>query len=354
MSHSRRLTTTAAFCMMFTGFIWAATPGHAAPKKARAKPSQTSVLLPGGTGGIGFDDLMYSPRLGKVIVPAGRTGDLDLLSPSKGTVSPIPGFSKAAPESRGHGESVTSVSEDQGYLFATDRTSKTVNVVDPAAKKIVARAKLAGGPDYVRYVASTHELWVTEPRQERIEIFKLTGGKVPTPVHEAFIEVPGGPESLVLDPARGRAYTNLWKDETIAIDVAGRKIAARWPNGCKGSRGLALDAKDGFLFVGCAEGGTSVLDAAHGGKILDHVKAGSGVDIIAYSPALRHLYVPGARSATLTVFGVCKSGKLERLGTVPTARGAHGAAAGAGRVFVPVPSSGKVLVIADRYRSFSR
>ncbi len=354
MSHSRRSTMTAALCMMLTGIAWAASPAQAAPKKARPKPSETSILLPGGTGGVGFDDLMYSPRLDRVVVPAGRTGDLDLLSPSKGTLTAIPGFSKAAPESRGHGESVTSVCEGQGYLFATDRTSKTVNVVAPATKKIVASAKLAGGPDYVRYVGSTHELWITEPRQERIEIFKLTGGKVPTPVHEAFIKVPGGPESLVLDPALGRAYTNLWKNETIAIDVSGRKIAARWPNGCSGSRGLALDAKDGFLFVGCAEGGASVLDVAHGGKILDHAKAGSGVDIIAYAPALRHLYVPGARSATLTVFGVSKGGRLTRLGTVPTARGAHGAAAGAGRVFVPVPSSGRVLVIADTYKSLAR
>ncbi len=351
MPHSRRLTMTAALCVMLTGYFCAASPGHPAPKKACTKPLETSILLPGGTGGIGFDDLMFSPRLDKVIVPAGRTGDLDVLSPSKGTVTAIPGFSKAAPESRGHGESVTSVSEGAGCLFATDRTSRTVNVVDPAKKKIVARAKLAGGPDYVRYVASTHELWVTEPRQERIEIFKLGGGKVPTPVHEAFIDVPGGPESLVLDPARGRAYTNLWKDETIAIDLSARKIAARWPNGCKGSRGLALDAKDGLLFVGCAEGGASVLDVTHDGKILDHSKAGQGVDIIAYSPTLRHLYVPGARSATLSIFDVSKDGKLSLLGTAPTARGAHGAAAGAGKVFVPVPSSGKILVVADTYKS---
>lgn len=32
------------------------------------------VPMPGGEQGIGLDDLRYSPELGRLVVPAGRTG----------------------------------------------------------------------------------------------------------------------------------------------------------------------------------------------------------------------------------------------------------------------------------------
>src|SRR4051812_24335274 len=40
------------------------------------------VPLPGASGGIGFDDLTFAPRLHRVLAPAGRTGKLDLIDPA--------------------------------------------------------------------------------------------------------------------------------------------------------------------------------------------------------------------------------------------------------------------------------
>jgi len=44
------------------------------------------------------------------------------------------------------------VSEGDGRLYLTDRTSLSLLVVDPASKKIAARTKLSANPDYVRFV----------------------------------------------------------------------------------------------------------------------------------------------------------------------------------------------------------
>jgi hypothetical protein len=44
----------------------------------------TTIQLPGGESGIGLDDLRYSRKLGRVLVPAGRTGNLDLIDPVSG------------------------------------------------------------------------------------------------------------------------------------------------------------------------------------------------------------------------------------------------------------------------------
>ncbi|HEX9103415.1 MAG TPA: hypothetical protein VF997_14485, partial [Polyangia bacterium] len=45
--------------------------------------------LPDGKGGIGFDDLRYDAALGRLLIPAGRTGNVDLIDPATGAVTPI-------------------------------------------------------------------------------------------------------------------------------------------------------------------------------------------------------------------------------------------------------------------------
>ena len=40
-----------------------------------------SLPLPGGESGIGFDDMGFAPSIHKVLVPAGRSGNLDLIDP---------------------------------------------------------------------------------------------------------------------------------------------------------------------------------------------------------------------------------------------------------------------------------
>lgn len=297
--------------------------------------------------GIGFDDLQYSPALHRVLVPAGRTGTIVLIDPSNHRTTKISGLSAEDSYGGGHGEGTTSVQEGEGSLFAIDRTSKEVVIIDPAARRVTARAQLAGSPDYVRYVAPTRELWVTQPDSDQIEIFSIA----PRLAHVAFIKVPGGPESLVIDAAGGRAYTHLWTGTSLAIDIKSRSIVARWPNQCNGSRGIAYDAQSHFLFVGCAEGKAVVLDAAHDGAVLATASAGNGVDIIDYDPVRRHLYFPGGRSATITIFGVASNGTLTPLGTAPTASGAHCVVTDGKDAYVCDPNRGRILVVHDAYPS---
>ena len=315
-----------------------------------ARGAPASVALPDGARGIGFDDLRYDAGLGMVLAPAGGTGNLDLVDPKTGAVTAIGGFSRTAGGGDGHGHGVTSVDGGEGWLFATDRTARAVVVIDPRTRTIVGRAHLAGGPDYVRYVAPTRELWVTEPGDARIEVFALSSAKPPVPVHAAFIPVRGGPESLVIDGRRGRVYTHRWKRDTLAIDLRTRGIVATWPAGCGAPRGIALDEARGLLLIGCEGGEATALDVEHGGKLLSTVKSGRGVDIIAYDAGRRRLYLPGDESATLAIIAVSTSGALTVLGTQPTVTGAHCATTdGAGNIYVCDPARGRLLVIRDPY-----
>ena len=313
---------------------------------AMASAAPAAIDIPGGSAGIGFDDLRFSASLGKILVPAGRTGRLALLDPATRTVTAVEGFSAKNDYGGGHDDGVTSADSGRGSVFTTDRTSGLLLVVDPARRRILSRSRLGGAPDYVRYVESSGEAWVTEPDSQRIEIFHLLAGIPPAAVHDAFLAVPGGPESLAVDLRRGRAYTHLWDGKTVSIDIKARKIAATWNNGCKGSRGIALDETRGFLFAGCAEGTAVVLDVGTG-KVLSSARSGSGVDVIDYDPKLSHLYLPGAKSATMAVFDVSPAGKLSLLGTLPTAPGAHCVASdGNGNVFVCDPKKGRLLAFS--------
>lgn len=311
-----------------------------------AKPSK--LVLPGGEGGIGFDDLTWSARLHRVLAPSGRTGKLDLIDPKTQKVESVAGFSTDTDKfAGGHGEGTTSADTGGGMIFASDRSRREVEIVDPKAMKIVGSAKLAGGPDYVRWVEAAKEVWVTEPNKKQIEYFSFDVGKL---VRKGAIDVAGGPESLVLDAARGRAYTHTWADATVAIDLAKHKEVARWKNGCKGSRGIALDATRALLFVGCDEGKATALDLAHDGKVVSTVDTGKGVDIVAYNPTLAHLYVPGGDSATLTIIGVATSGKLSVLGSVAAAADSHCVAVDdANHAYVCDPKSGALLVVTDPF-----
>jgi DNA-binding beta-propeller fold protein YncE len=307
----------------------------------------TPLALPGGEGGIGFDDLGFAASLHKVLVPGGRSGNLDLIDPDTKQVTAIGGFSSRSAFGGGHGQGVTSADEGRGLLFATDRDAKKLNVIDAKARSVVATAPLASGPDYVRFVSTTNEVWVTEPGASRIEIFSLAPEGVPKPSHAEFISIPGGPESLIIDNTRGRAYTHLWTDTTMAIDLKSRKVAARWKNGCKGSRGVAMDEARGFLLVGCDEGKLTVLDLSTGAQ-LGQASSGDGVDIIAYNSKLAHAYLPGEESASMAIIEISAKGAATVLATVKTAKGSHCAAADdRDQVYVCDPSEGQILVFRD-------
>jgi len=309
----------------------------------------TPVPLPGANGGIGFDDLTFAPRLGRLVAPAGRTGKLDLIDPATREAVAVDGFATTEGHARGHEQGTTSADEGGAFIFAIDRTTKRLDVVDPKQRKIVANAPLGGSPDYVRWVESTREVWVTEPDNDRIEIFAVAGTP-PKPSHAAFIKVDGGPESLVIDNKRQRAFTHLWKASSVAVDLHSRSTIATWHNGCSGSRGIALDESRGFLFAGCSEGKAFTIDVDHDGKPIGSATTGNGVDVIAYSASLKHLYVPGAASATMTILDVKDTGELVTLATLPTAKGAHCVAADdQGGVWVCDPEEGRILYLKDAF-----
>jgi hypothetical protein len=325
-------------------------PGNGSTSNGSAPPvdaGATPVSLPGGSAGIGFDDMRFSASLAQLLIPAGRTGNLDLVDPSSEEMSPVGGFSAQASYSGADTFGVTSADEGNGVVYATDRTSNTLAVVDGHQKLILSSIKLAATPGYVRYAAPTSEVWVTEPDAKAIEVFTLAADGGAGLAHSTSISVAGA-ESLEIDPASGMAFTN-GASSTVAIDVTKHTVSGTWPNGCTTSRGIAVDPGKGWVIVACEEGRVVVLDERTG-AMLGTVSTGGGVDRIAYDSRRVRLYVPAPAKSAMDVLTIDAKGVPTLLGSVDTTADAHCAVTpGAGEVFVCVPSKGQLAFLFDPF-----
>jgi hypothetical protein len=91
------------------------------------------------------------------------------------------------------------------------------------------------------------------------------------------------------------------------------------------------------------------IDVKDGGKVMGDIDTGAGLDSIDYSPATRRLYAAASQAATLTIAFVTPWGRLERLATVPTTKGARSVVAGDGETaYVADPLGGRILVVTPR------
>jgi DNA-binding beta-propeller fold protein YncE len=274
-----------------------------------------------------------------------------MIDPSSFAMTFVEGFSSSKENKKGQKVGISSANEGEGFLFAADHGTHKLDAVNIKTGMIAVSAPLAGDSDFVRYIDSNHEVWVTEmdEAKRQIEVFTFTAGDKPVLSHALDIPVADGPESLTIDHFRKRAYTNLGK-QAAAINVKTHAVIAEWPNGCEKPRGTAVDEQRGFLFVGCGEGKAVVLDLNQNGKEVGRLATGAGADLIDYNSGLSHLYITGSKSATLSVLGVSPKGELSLLGTGQAAERSH-CVAGDDRnnIWVCDPKHGQLLWYKDTF-----
>ena len=209
-------------------------------------------------------------------------------------------------------------------------------------------------PDGVVYVAATRELWITlRPRSgdnspaKSLEVFDASD-----PHHlkqKTKIPLENLAEGYAVDNQRGIFYTNIEEaGKTVAIDVHTHKVIATWNPGSSDLQGLALDNARNFLFVACGNHVVSI-DAGHGGKVIDSITTGSGLDNIDYSSDRKFLYSAASQAATLTIAEVDDNGKFHLKATVPTVKGARGVVAGKGETaYLIDPAEGRMLKLTRK------
>ncbi len=305
---------------------------------ANAGMTPDIVALPGGSAGVTFDDLTYSPSLKRIVSLPGGTGNVDLVDPATLAITAI----------RGVDTSAESADEGRGLLFALNRRGHALVVIDSTTSRVVATVPLAASPDYVRWSEPTQEVWVTEPSAGQIEVLSLAAGSV-IPVHAAIVPTPDGPEGLRIDGTRKRAYAHLFAGSVVSIDLAAHRVVATWATGCARSHGIpAVDEARGLVFAGCNPTKAVVLDADHDGKVLASWPLPTGETILAYAPSLGHLYVRGDPGSEVDVLGVSDDGELRLLAKLDTPRIGHGMVADdRGGIWLCDSTAGRLLRFKD-------
>src|SRR5437016_3708902 len=204
---------------------------------------------------------------------------------------------------------------------ASDYELKRINL--PGATGAVAL-------DYFAYDRATGKLWVPASNTGSVDVIDEKT--------DAVSQITGFPTGEI--ERNGKKIT---VGTTAAIDVRTHNVVAKWNPGSADLEGLALDPVRRFLFVACGDHVVSI-DAGHGGKVIDSMATGPGLDNIDYSADAKLLYAAASLAATLTIAEVGDDGKFHLKATVPTVKGARGVVAGKGETaYLIDPAEGRIL-----------
>ena len=129
---------------------------------AEAKQSIPATIdIPGAEGGVSFNDITYSPKLNKVIIPSGGTGQTVLIEPETGATRSVgllrPGstYVKGGPF-----QGVNSADEGEGVIFMMDRATRILSAWDIEKNEIISSTPLASNPAATPIWSSPDLFWL--------------------------------------------------------------------------------------------------------------------------------------------------------------------------------------------------
>jgi len=361
-SHCESAFHLAMFCAITSLPIFF-TAAQLNAHKATSDYELTPITLPGASGVVSLDYFAYDRSTGELWVPASNTGNVDVIDENSDAVSQVSGFKTGEVELRGRKVPLgpTAVSIGDGVVYIGNRGDSTLCVIDAQSLKregclqvATASAGPAAAPDAVVYVAATKELWITTgappigvaSADKTIQVFDAS-----EPRHlklKLKIPLDGSAEGYAVDNQRGLFYTNIEElGKTVAIDVRSHKVIAEWKVH-DDLQGLTLDSARGFLFVACGDHVVS-LDVAHGGRLIDSMVTGPGLDNIDFARDEKLLYAAASVTATLSIIEVGDDGKFRLKALVPTVKGARGVVAGKGETeYLIDPAEGRILKVIHK------
>jgi DNA-binding beta-propeller fold protein YncE len=212
-----------------------------------------------------------------------------------------------------------------------DNSARIVSAVDG---KLVASVPTGRKPDAAVFDPSSGDVLVMNGATGDVTLVNVKDRK-----SDGSIAIGGALEFAQVD-GKGRLWVNIEdKGEIAAVDIAGRKVVARWPlAGCEEPSGLAYVAGD-RLVSACANGVAKIIDATSGKEIAS-LKIGLGPDSVLYDAARRLAYIPCGRAGNLAVIALDGPGNNTVVDTVATAVGARTGAVDArtGRIYLPTAS----------------
>lgn len=211
------------------------------------------------------------------------------------------------------------VASDLGRGFVSCGREDKAAIVDLKTLQTISKVETGKNPDGMLYDPSRQEVYMFNHTGESATVIDAKAGKV-----IATIPLGGKLEFGAVDTMAGRVFVNLEdKSEVVAIDTKTHKEVNRWPIAPgEEPTGMAFDAKNHRLFLGCGGNKLMVMLDSTSGKVVASVPIGDGVDANSFDPATQ-LAFASCSDGTVTIAHEDAPDKLTVVQTLKTARGAR-------------------------------
>jgi DNA-binding beta-propeller fold protein YncE len=174
-----------------------------------------------------------------------------------------------------------------GKGFATAGMLNSVIVFDAATLKPAGTIAVGTRPDGTIYEPVTHRVFTFNAGSKDTTAIDAVKGTV-----AGTVALGGKPEFAVADGA-GHIFDNIEDtSELVEIDAKALSVLHRWPLApCTSPSGIAIDKAHGRLFLACENEMMAVVDMATG-KVVTTVPTGKGADGAAFDPGSQTVLIP--------------------------------------------------------------
>ena len=218
------------------------------------------------------------------------------------------------PNTRGvHG---IALAPELGRGFTSNGQAATVTIFDLKTLKPLGEAQTGKNPDAIIYDPATRRVFVSNGGSDSTTVIEAADGKV-----AGTIDLGGGPEFEAAD-GKGHVFVNL-EEKGVTLKLDARKLAVleRWPLApCESPVSMAMDRKNGRLFIGCRNRLMAVVNAENG-RVIATLPIGDRVDATAFDPATGLIFNANGEG-TITVIHQDSPDKYSVVENVKTEPGA--------------------------------
>src|SRR6266852_59570 len=254
----------------------------------------------------GFDYIVFDSSSNRLYVSHGT--EVDVLDADSGKV-----LGKIDDTPGVHGIAIV---PDLHRGLTTNGENGTVSVFDMNTFKTIKKIPVPEDPDFVFYDPQTKRVLVCHGDAALITAID--------PEKEAVIgkiDLGGGAEAAVVN-GKGMGFVNLEEAATVvSFDPQALTIKQKWPiTGCKTPTGLAIDAPNSRLFIGCRSKVLAVMDATSG-KVIKTLPIGDRVDAVAFDPDSKLIFASNG-GGTISVIRQKSANEYESAGDIQTQKSA--------------------------------
>jgi len=240
------------------------------------------------------------------------------------------------------------VSEEQDWVFTSNRAENTVGIFAPDREAGLAKVSVGIRPNGLAYDSGKNLLLVANVGDPDIpDSFTLSIVNIKERRMIGSVRVPGRTRWAVFDAQRKVFYVNIADPAQIVVlaSDAPDRLARTFTVPAAGPHGLDFDSEHRLLFCACDARQLIILNA-DSGKVLKQLELSGAPDVIFFNRALRHLYVAIGDPGVVDVFD---TDRLERIETVQTEPGAHtlGFDAERNKVYSFLPKTHRASVYVD-------